>query len=285
MKAKILENSIKKTFFLMGVSLIFVAVIGVADFVIGHEFSFSLFYLFPIVLVTWFLGRNYGLAISFIAAVTWHLADIMSGHIYSLPVIAYWNAIIRFGFFSTVSMLLPALKELEYEKETSRTDHLTGISNRRHFFEILQSQLNLSQRYKRPFTIVYIDLDGFKMVNDTFGHQIGDKVLCAFVNQAKHQLRKTDSIARLGGDEFVLLLPEIDKDEAKETVSRIQSALLGEMQKNQWAVTFSIGVLTYQDGEVTADNLIKQADDLMYSVKQNGKNAITCAIYDGRVIE
>lgn len=260
---------------------LFVAAIGIGDYLTGNEFSFSLFYLIPIVFVTWFSGRNLGLAISVIAAITWFLADALVGQSYSQPIIRYWNAAVRLGFFVIVTLLLPALKALEREKEIARVDHLTGAANRRHFFEVAQTELDRSQRFQRPFTIVYIDLDGLKTVNDQFGHHIGDNLLCAVVNGAKRHLRRTDLVGRLGGDEFVLLLPEIGQDAARMTVPKIQSILLNEMRWNKWPVTFSIGALTYRDGPITADELIRRADDLMYSVKNKGKNGIAYGTYAG----
>lgn len=265
--------------FWMIAGCLFVAGIGFADFVTGNEFAFALFYLIPIVLVTWFSGKNFGLAISVLAAITWFIADAQAGQVYSQPIIGYWNAAVRLGFFVVVAQLLPALKALEHEKIIARTDGLTGIANRRHFFDVAQTELTRSQRYKRPFTIVYIDLDGFKTVNDQLGHQTGDRLLCALVNRAKSHIRRTDIMARLGGDEFILLLLETDQDTAQITVPKIQSVLLDEMKDNGWPVTFSICVLTYRDGPITADEIISRADDLMYSVKKKGKNAIAYGIY------
>jgi len=261
--------------------LIGVASVGVADFLTGREFSFSLFYLIPIVLVTWFSGRNLGLALSVISAITWLAADTLAGQSYSQPFIRYWNAVVRLGFFVTVTFLLPALKAIEREKEVARLDDLTGAANRRHFFEVIQAEIDRSKRYKHPFTMIYMDLDEFKTVNDQWGHRIGDQLLCAIVDRAKSHLRKTDFLARMGGDEFVVLLPETDQKAAKITVSKIQFALLDEMQRHNWPVTFSIGVLTCLDAQITPDELIKRADDLMYSVKKTGKNSISYAVCAG----
>jgi diguanylate cyclase (GGDEF)-like protein len=271
----------KSSLFWMTIGCLFVAGVAIAHFVSDPDLSLSIFYLIPIVLVTWFSGRNLGLAMSFIAAITWFIVDALAGESYSLPIIRYWNAAVRLGFFVVVTLLLPALKALEREKEIARIDDLTGTANRRHFFEVAQAELNRSQRYKHAFTIAYIDLDGLKTVNDQSGHRTGDKLLCAVVNRAKSHLRITDLMARLGGDEFILLLPEIDQDAAQIIVPKIQSALLDEMRRNDWPVTFSIGALTYRDGPITADELIKRADDLMYSVKKNSKNAIAYAVYAG----
>jgi len=278
-----LANLEKKiSLYWMTTGCLFVAVVGIGDYVTGNELSFSLFYLIPIVLVTWFSGRNLGLAISVIAAITWFVADALVGQSYPPPlVIRYWNAIVRLCFFVVVTLLLSALKALEREKEIARVDHLTGTANRRYFFEVAQTELDRSQRYKRPFTIAYIDLDGLKTVNDQSGHRTGDKLLCAVVNRAKSHLRRTDLMARLGGDEFILLLPEIGQDAAQMIIPKIQSILLDEMRRNDWPVTFSIGALTYRDGPITADELLRRADELMYSVKRSGKNAIAYAVYAG----
>lgn len=258
-----------------------IGVIGFADAMTGSELAFALFYLVPIFLVTWFAGRTPGYVLSIIATIAWYTADVMGGQTYSSAGIGYWNAAVRLGIFLMVPYLLPALKAVEREREIARKDDLTGIANRRHFFEVVQSELYRAQRYKRPFTIAYIDLDGFKAVNDQRGHETGDRVLCAIVDRAKGHLRRTDLIARLGGDEFVLLLTEVGQDAARLTVSKIQAALLDEMRQNDWTVTFSIGVLTYQDGLISPDELVKRADDLMYSVKHGGKNAVAYGLYAG----
>ncbi len=267
--------------FWLGAGCFFVAAIGLADFATGNELGFSLFYLLPIAMVAWFSGRPVGVAISSIAAVTWLATDSLSGQTYSHAFIGFWNAAIRLGMFLVVALLLPALRELEHEKALARIDHLTGTANRRHFFEIAQAELDRSQRYRRPFTVVYIDLDGFKSVNDRFGHRAGDRLLRALAERAKRHLRRTDVVARLGGDEFACLLPEIGAEAARAMAPKLQAALLDEMQVNQWPVTFSIGVLTYESGAISVDELIRKADDLMYSVKRSGKNALAYTGHTG----
>jgi diguanylate cyclase (GGDEF)-like protein len=261
--------------------LIGVAAVGVADLLTGSELAFSLFYLIPIVLVTWFSGRNLGFAMGVASTIAWFAADALAGQSYSSPVIRYWNAAIRLSFFVTVILLIPALQALRREKEVARLDDLTGAANRRHLFEVAQVELVRCQRYKHPFTIVFIDLDNFKSVNDQWGHQVGDQLLCAVVRLVKLNVRKTDFLARFGGDEFVLLLPETDQAAARITVSKVRSALMDEMQHYHDLVTFSIGVLTCLDANMTADELINEADNLMYSVKKNGKDAIAYAIHSG----
>ena len=117
---------------------------------------------------------GFGIVIVVASAITWFAADFLAGQSYSqAPVIRYWNAAIPLGLFVVVTLLFPALKELEHEKEAARIDDLTGAANRRFFFEVAQRELDRSQRYKRPFAIAYIDLDGFKAVNDQLAIESG----------------------------------------------------------------------------------------------------------------
>jgi diguanylate cyclase (GGDEF)-like protein len=181
-----------------------------------------------------------------------------------------------------VTLLLSALKKAhEHEKELARVDSLTGAVNARFFSELMQLEIARSQRYGHPLTLAFVDVDNFKAVNDRFGHSVGDKVLYSIVTHVRGHLRKTDVIARLGGDEFAFLLPETDQTGARVTFSKIQIGLLDEMRRNNWPVTFSIGVVTCISTPQTSDELVKQADDLMYSVKNNGKNGIIYSVYTG----
>lgn len=274
-----LEKLSKPVWALAGFALI--VAVGVIDFLTGYEIAFSLFYLVPISLITWFAGRRLGIAAAIASAIAWYLADVASGHPVT-PFVHYWNTGIRLSFFVIVMVLLSALKAaLKRADELSLTDHLTGAANARCFLDLVQREIDRSRRYKHHFAVVYVDLDNFKTVNDQFGHSKGDELLRIVVNTAKSQLRDTDVIARLGGDEFALLLPETGQEGARAVIAKIQRSFLGEMQSNGWPVTLSVGLLTCIEMPRTADELIKLADDLMYSVKNNGKNAVGESVYAG----
>lgn len=264
------------------VGLVLTAAVGFADFLTGYEIAFSLFYLVPVFLVTWFAGRQLGLVISTASGFAWLIADVVSGHTYSHPAMYYWNAAVRLGFFIIVTELLAALqRSLEREREVVRADYMTGAVNRRFFFDLLEMEMVRSHRYKHPFVVAYVDLDSLKAVNDELGHSVGDQVLCAVVKSVRAQLRKTDTVARLGGDEFAILLPETGAEAARVTISKIHSSLLKEMREKGWDMTFSIGVLTCLTPPRTAEEVIRQTDELMYAVKNGGKNAINYAVYAG----
>jgi diguanylate cyclase (GGDEF)-like protein len=274
------EKWSKPIWVMMG--FILIVGLGLLDFITGYELSFSLFYLLPISLVVWFAGKRFGIAASIVSAAVWLLADVLSGNHYSHAIIYFWNSAIRFGFFIIVTLLLTELKTaLEHEKNLSRTDRLTGAMSMDFFYNLLQAEIYRFQRYKHTFTVAYVDLDNFKAVNDEFGHSVGDTVLRTVVNHVRNGLRKTDIVARLGGDEFAILLPETDQITAQVAMSKIQQSLLSEMKKNNWPVTFSIGAITFNASPGTANELIKLADNLMYTVKSNGKNAINYSVYAG----
>ncbi len=260
--------------------LLLVLITGVMDWLTGYELSFSLFYLIPISMVSWFSGRGRGLFVSVASACSWFLADMLSGHSYGHPAIAYWNTAIRFGFFLIVALLLAALRAAhQRERDFARVDNLTGAANARAFSEVVNAEIERARRNGRPFTVAYVDLDNFKTVNDRYGHSVGDRLLCEVVREAKARLRKGDTVARLGGDEFAFLLPETDEDSAREAVERTRNGLLGAMRRSGWPVTFSIGVLTCSDMPQTSDDLIRQVDAVMYMVKDHGKNAIRYSVY------
>jgi diguanylate cyclase (GGDEF)-like protein len=252
-----------------------IGIIGVLDFLTGYELAFSLFYLFPILLLTWLTTLRLGIISSIFSALVWLVADVAAGNIYSSPLIYLWNTLVRLSFFIISTLLLSSLRySFDHERELARTDYLTGAVNSRNFYEIIQTEIDRFQRYRRPFTLVYIDLDDFKRVNDALGHSTGDQALRTVAGTIKKNLRKSDVIARLGGDEFALLLLEMDQETAGVVLPKLQSILLEEMRQRNLPVTFSIGVLTCLNLNHTVDELLKMADDLMYQVKHDGKNSI-----------
>ncbi len=265
---------------IIAIGYIIIGILGIIDTLTGKELDFSLFYVIPILIVTWHTGLGLGIVFSLISALVWLLSDVLSGNVTLLSIYA-WNTLIRLGFFLTIAFLLSRLLTvLEHQREIAHTDYLTGALNSLFFYNVLQMEINRSLRYKNLFTIAYIDLDNLKTVNYEFGYATGDKVLCFVANQIKNSLRKVDVVARLGSDEFALLMPETNQKSAQVVLSKLQHNILAGMQKNNWPVTLSIGVLTCFDTPPTANEAIKIVDDLMYSVKKSSKNNIKYATYE-----
>ena len=258
-----------------------VFVLGVIDYITGFELSFSFFYLIPVTMTAWAVGRDAGLAFSVLSASTWLVSNILSGQSFSNGFIGVWNTLIRFGFYAVVTVLLAELRHaLDEERLLANTDPLTGALNRRSFNEVAEKRMIISEVNRHPYTMVYIDLDNFKTVNDILGHAVGDLVLKTVVDILQQHIRNTDFLARLGGDEFAVLLSDIDQKHAQSIVQRLQSALVEKMKINEWAITFSIGVLTVLSMPESVDQLVSMTDALMYDVKGKGKNAVQYSVYD-----
>jgi diguanylate cyclase (GGDEF)-like protein/PAS domain S-box-containing protein len=176
------------------------------------------------------------------------------------------------GFFHD----LTETKQLEAKlKNLSITDSLTGLYNQRHFFAILEPEMERAKRYLRPLNLICIDLDNFKQVNDVLGHLEGDAALRFTANIITKQLRRTDVAFRYGGDEFMVLLPETSSADA-ELIGRRLTASFDRRWAEEWspkpgcpAVSISAGVAAFDQHE-TPESLVRRADDLMYESKKGG---------------
>jgi diguanylate cyclase (GGDEF)-like protein len=269
-----IKNALKKIIVFTGL-MAGVGIIGVIDFLTGSEYAFSIFYFFPILLAAWYAGLPGGLTLSIESAFVWYFADVLARTPpYPSPLIPAWNTGVRFATFLTVSILLHLLHNtLHRETLFARIDYLTEAANTRAFYEAVESQISVLKRRQRPFTVLYLDLDNLKELNDAFGHSTGDKVLRATVTTLKRVLRPNDTIGRLGGDEFAVLLPEADARGAEIVATRVQSALRRD-PGGQHQVTYSIGALTCTVEPKSVDELIAKADNLMYEAKRTGKDRV-----------
>ena len=256
-------------------TLLLSILLGILDYLIGPELSFSVFYTMPIMMAAWYGGKRVGFFVAAASAVIWLSADLAAGSDYTAMLIPIWNTVVRLAFFLIIMVLLLIVHEkLILEEMLADTDPLTGLANRRFFLEQLEREYARSKRYPEPLAIAYLDLDNFKYVNDTMGHDIGDELLIKVSQTLLSSIRGSDFAARLGGDEFSVMLPMLESESALPMLKKLQDELLGVMQENNWPVTFSIGVVTYNEVMESSRDMIKQVDDLMYEVKKSGKNNI-----------
>ena len=263
-------------------SLLGVVLIGFLDDWTGYEISVSIFYLVPVLAAAWRAGWWPSVLVSFAAAVMWSWSDAQAGYAFGHPAIPVWNAFVRLCFFLTNGYLASQLRShLEHERRLARQDTLTGVLNGRAFFEETERYMSLARRKGQPFTVVYIDLDNFKQVNDARGHREGDQVLCVVADALEGHARRSDLVARLGGDEFGVMLPEADYEEAAGYVAKARSLLQAGMDRNRWPVTFSIGVVTFREPPVSVDLALNAADELMYRVKRSGKSGVLHEVRPG----
>ena len=259
-----------------------VLAVGIADYLTGSELTFSIFYLFPVGLAAWYVNRSAGVAVSVLSALSWYLADTLARTTpYSSPFVPAWNTGVRLLTFLTVATLLTILKDaLERESVHARVDPVTGAANARAFYEAAETQISNLKRYGRPFTILYLDVDNLKQVNDLHGHAAGDKVLSATASTLKRVVRSGDMVARIGGDEFVVLLSQASAEAGRTASERLQSALRLSVGR-QMHVTYSLGVLTCLAPPRSVDALTQQGDNLMYEAKRAGKDTSRLAVFGG----
>ncbi len=157
-------------------------------------------------------------------------------------------------------------------------DPLTGIFNRRFFENQLSKELQRASRYEHPLSILFIDIDQFKKVNDEFGHQIGDRALMDLAQILERNLRSVDVIARYGGDEFIILLPETKKQDARKTAYRLINSIRnydffkGSLKVKE--LTVSIGISSFPEDAGGTYDLIRKADVALYKVKEQGGNDV-----------
>jgi diguanylate cyclase (GGDEF)-like protein len=160
------------------------------------------------------------------------------------------------------------------------TDGLTGLANRRHLDEYLEEHFRIASRYGTPLSVMMVDIDHFKRVNDEYGHDVGDQVLREVALTLRETMREADLCARYGGEEFVVVMPSTGLEGATECAERVRAAVERRVMfasGNKLRVTVSVGVSGYRGGEQPAAGwMVKEADMALYEAKRNGRNQVCC---------
>ncbi len=249
--------------------------LGYLDFVTGPDLTPIIFYLIPVVPVAWYAGRRAGAVVAAAGGIAWLLSDVLTHGRYAHPAIPYGNTGMRLTVLLLAAWAVARLRRsLDRERALARTDHLTEVANHLAFYERAAVEIARARRYRHPFTVAFVDLDEFKVVNDRLGHRAGDAVLRSVAKAISAVMRRSDVVARLGGDEFVVMLPETGSAPARLAIQKLQQALSQVVAGHGWRITASIGVATYLVPPESVDVLVGDADALMYKAKHGGKNAV-----------
>lgn len=264
---------------ILGLALLLIAGAGAADWYSGSDVAFTVIYLLPISLVAWFLGRVALTLVMVVCAATWLVVDIGS-HAYARhATVEIINLILELGIFLSFALLLTSLRRrLELERELARTDMLTGLGNRRAFWDAAERELERCRRFREPFSIAYLDIDDFKGVNDRLGHRAGDELLQAVGSTLQKGIRRVDMAARLGGDEFALLLPGTDAAGAAVLLGKLRQQLTAGLQST-FRVGCSVGCLTVLDAPADVDEIVARADAVMYEVKRSSNSEVRVEVF------
>lgn len=185
------------------------------------------------------------------------------------------------GDWHTICIVRDVTERMQFEERIAHLatyDNLTGLPNRMLFYDRLRQAINLAGRNRHEMSLLYLDLDKFKAVNDTLGHDAGDEILKSAAERIQRQVRESDTVARIGGDEFAVILPRIAGQQDAATVARkIIDALLAVFElsgekREKAHIGASIGIATFPADGADTDALIKVADGAMYKAKQSGNS-------------
>lgn len=259
----------------IAIAIVLVTTISIVDHLTGPGFTFSLFYLGVLALVSWKVLEEPGaVAGAVVIAAVWSIADWFTlGSLY--VEVLTWNGCMRGVVLASLGIIVCRFRNvLLRERALARTDFLTGTLNARAFSERATLEVSRARRHRRPLTVVYVDVDDFKSVNDRFGHGFGDEVLREVAAILRSHVRDSDCVSRIGGDEFIVLLPEVGREHARSTLSKLLHALREVSRNPEVPITCSAGAVVFNPPPADLDSLIRQSDEMMYHAKARGKNRL-----------
>lgn len=254
----------------------FAALLCIIDYITADIIAFPYLYMFGMLAL-------YRLQANSLYVVYASFASLLiAGTMLFGPTPAQWgNSVIGiallFGFSSTV---VDQVRTTERLLTLAMTDPLTGILNRRHYLSASTAELSRVKRYGFPLTVLMIDIDNFKAVNDTYGHGVGDIVIRTIASTCRTALRLPDILARYGGEEFVVTMPQTAEPEAKRVAERLRESLSEaeiDTKDGKLKVTVSIGLAQWITSDNSIKDTIERADQALYAAKRAGKNRVTVA--------
>ncbi len=193
------------------------------------------------------------------------------------------RGVVTVVLYSTCFLIYRINRSSEVLLRLATTDPLTGAFNRRHFMELMGREQRRADRYNTTYSILMIDIDHFKRVNDTYGHQVGDHAIQEMAEACRKTTRPTDIVARYGGEEFIVTLTHTDQPGAVKVAERLREAVAEiavSTDKGALSFTISIGISTYVKRSAV-DQIIQRADQALYKAKQTGRNRVCTEDLDG----
>jgi diguanylate cyclase (GGDEF)-like protein len=261
-----------RRFIVAGGALAFTLLIYLAEAKVPNDVRLGVFYLVPVLVATWYEGTLWGglcTAATVVLRMAFDVAQI--GTSFGLAALHQSALVVVAGImifaFRRMRRTQDALERL------ATHDHLTGTLSADAFAGRLAQELQRNRRYRQPVALLYVDLDNFKGLNDTQGHQAGDAALRLTADALRRAVREVDVVGRLGGDEFAVLMPETDGKLAAAAALRL-SAGIRQAFDGTPAVTASIGIVSFRETAATAAELLRRADQAMYAAKRAGKDRI-----------
>ena len=267
------SSALRQTLRLAGYVLVTLLVYWI-NAVTPTDARFGILYIIPVLLVTWTEGLAWGIVF---AVGTSILRETIAWVQMPAETLMIWRVLTGLGYIAVLAIAMAGLQTLRRSQaEMARLivlDPLTNVLNARAFADRLGQELERNRRYPRPLALMYMDLDNFKVINDTHGHQTGDAVLRLVADAMRTSVRTADVVGRLGGDEFAVLMPETDPQLADAAAKRLVASLRNVF-KGTPNVTASIGVVSCTATDASTDDLLRRADQAMYDAKKTGKDRV-----------
>lgn len=254
------------------------AVDHILDIATGFDFIQPALYMLPVGFAAWAAGTRIGIVAAICSMIVAHQLSQGLHAQFSERLILFLFGLQTLAMITGAYLMARLRYTIEEERSMAREDHLTGVSNSRSFWEDLDVELQRMTRDDRPLTVLFIDVDNFKTVNDQLGHKTGDGVLKCIGQSMKDLTRAVDIVARIGGDEFAMLLPGADVEAGILVAERLRTTFRERCLVND-IVSLSIGVATFKSPPDKAESLLHAADRLMYEAKSTGKNRIAVRVY------
>jgi diguanylate cyclase (GGDEF)-like protein len=266
--------------FVVAGSVLLTMVLGGLDFLAHPGLSFLLLYLFPLVLAAWFGGFGAGLLVTVVAAAAWYGNDWLATNPHTDLWIFLWFLVTRVLLFVFVAWILSRLAgSLRALKSLAQKDALMGLLARSPFFVAAETELSRARRYKHPFSLALLDIDGLRSLNKSSGHKAGDRVLAEFGKTVRENVRKSDVAARFGDDEAAVWLPETRFEPAAVWIDRLRKGLAGLGAPDGLTVSVTVVAVTFRSLPATADEVLSTVQSLMAEAKKEGPGTLRHAVW------
>jgi len=242
----------------------------------------SLFLVLPIYWAVRVGGTRTGVLVAASGALLWLFSALLAPAATHPGWLPFWTGGIHLAFFAFTLAMAVEHHRLLAERSLATTDFLTGVHNRRGFYQAFEREMERSRRYQTPMTLLYLDCDGFKAVNDTRGHPAGNRLLARIAAVLQQSTRGADIVGRLGGDEFAVVLVEMASERGAEVAERLRERMSSSLGREAPFVTMSIGAITFDSPPADPTEAIRIADALMYEAKRSGKDRVVHAVASER---
>lgn len=258
------------------------AIAGYINYIIG-DYAVTLLYFIPIYFAIKQLDKAYcrlftiiSSIINFIiGALVYSGTSVYGGYGFTLVSLRTWNSVETSSIILLTGYLFYSLRyDSKQLDEAANIDYLTGLLNRSSFYKLAGYELTNCRRYGRQFTAALIDIDDFKSINDTYGHDVGDQVIKIVAVNIRNVLRNSDIIARVGGDDFIVMLPETGAGSI-DVFNKIVKSINSKFVNKPCQINLSIGAVTFNTPPKSVDEMLTITDSKMYVAKMNGKNNIS----------